>query len=140
MNDLWAYDIKQREHSDAFLRPSLTAVSSDQQHRWEQIHYTTPGPPRRTGHVLVSHQNKLYLFGGTDGNYHYNDTWAFDFSTGGWTELSCIGYIPVPREGHAAAIVDDVMYIFGGRDVNGKDLGDLAAFRITSECHMPGQE
>ena len=134
MNDLWAYDIKQRESTSQVSRGSqLIIVSSDQQHQWEQIQYTTPGPPRRTGHVLVSHQNKLYLFGGTDGNYHYNDTWAFDFTTGGWTELSCIGYIPVPREGHAAAIVDDVMYIFGGRDVNGKDLGDLAAFRITSE-------
>jgi hypothetical protein len=65
--------------------------------------------------------------------YHYNDTWSFDIATGAWTELSCIGYIPVPREGHAAAVVDDVMYIFGGRDVNGKDLGDLAAFRITSK-------
>lgn len=46
--------------------------------------------------------------------------------------LDCIGYIPVPREGHAAAIVDDVMYIFGGRTEEGADLGDLAAFRITS--------
>ena len=64
--------------------------------------------------------------------YHYNDTWSLDIATGAWTELSCIGYIPVPREGHAMAIVDDVIYIIGGRDVNGKDLGDLAAFRITS--------
>jgi len=29
-------------------------------------------------------------------------------------------------------MVDDVIYVFGGRDVNGKDLGDLAAFRTTS--------
>lgn len=38
----------------------------------------------------------------------------------------------MPREGHAAALVDDVMYIFGGRTEEGADLGDLAAFRITS--------
>jgi hypothetical protein len=38
----------------------------------------------------------------------------------------------VPREGHSAALVDDVIYVFGGRDVNGKDLGDLTAFKITS--------
>jgi hypothetical protein len=71
-------------------------------------------------------------FGGTDGNFHYNDTWCLDIASGEWQELSCIGYIPVPREGHAAAMVDDVIYVFGGRDVNGKDLGDLAAFRTTS--------
>ncbi|ORX40151.1 hypothetical protein BD324DRAFT_648753 [Kockovaella imperatae] len=120
MNDLWAYDIMQ------------LGVSGGP-HRWESIQYTTPPPPRRTGHILTAHQGKLYLFGGTDGMYHYNDTWCFDIATGAWTELSCIGYIPVPREGHAAAIVDDVIYIIGGRDVNGKDLGDLAAFRITNQ-------
>jgi chromosome segregation ATPase len=49
-----------------------------------------------------------------------------------WTELDCIGYIPVAREGHSAAIVNDTMYIFGGRTQEGIDLGDLAAFRITS--------
>lgn len=49
-----------------------------------------------------------------------------------WTQLDCIGYIPVPREGHSAALVGDVMYIFGGRTEEGTDLGDLAAFRITS--------
>jgi hypothetical protein len=46
--------------------------------------------------------------------------------------LACIGYIPVPREGHAATLVDDVMYVFGGRGVDGKDLEDLAAFKISS--------
>lgn len=72
-------------------------------------------------------------FGGTDGQYHYNDTWCYDTNTQIWVELSCIGYIPVPREGHAATLVDDVMYVFGGRGVDGKDLEDLAAFKITSQ-------
>ena len=103
-----------------------------EQQAWERVQFPSPSPPKRTGHILVSHNGKLYLFGGTDGQYHYNDTWSFDVATGIWTELSCIGYIPTPREGHAAAIVDDVVYIFGGRDVNGKDLGDLAAFKISS--------
>lgn len=49
-----------------------------------------------------------------------------------WTQLDCIGYIPATREGHSAALVNDVMYIFGGRTEEGTDLGDLAAFRITS--------
>lgn len=49
-----------------------------------------------------------------------------------WTQLDCIGYIPAPREGHSAALVNDFMYIFGGRTDEGTDLGDLAAFRITS--------
>ncbi|WVQ96869.1 hypothetical protein IAU59_003976 [Kwoniella sp. CBS 9459] len=118
MSDLWMYDLKQLSGSS---------------HRWEQIRYAGPPPPSRTGHILVAGNNgKLYLFGGTDGNYHYNDTWAFDLASRIWTELSCIGYIPLPREGHAAAIVDDTIYVFGGRDVKGKDLGDLAAFKLSN--------
>ncbi|KAG8938120.1 Negative regulator of mitotic exit [Tulasnella sp. 419] len=38
----------------------------------------------------------------------------------------------VPGDGHAAALVVDVMYMFEGRGVDGKDLGDLAAFEISS--------
>jgi len=71
-------------------------------------------------------------FGGTDGVAWYNDVWTYDPRTNGWTQLDCIGYIPQPREGHSAALVNDVMYIFGGRTQEGNDLGDLAAFRITS--------
>ena len=60
-----------------------------------------------------------------------------------------MGYIPTPREGHAAAIVDDIMYIFGGRGVDHRDIGELGAFRIQrqstsadsffaslTECHI----
>lgn len=71
-------------------------------------------------------------FGGTNGFQWFNDVWCYDPMTNLWSQLDCIGYIPSPREGHAAAIVDDVMYIFGGRTEEGADLGDLAAFRITS--------
>lgn len=71
-------------------------------------------------------------FGGTNGFQWFNDVWCYDSITNKWSQLDCIGYIPAPREGHAAALVDDVMYVFGGRTEEGTDLGDLAAFRITS--------
>lgn len=62
----------------------------------------------------------------------FNDVWSFDPRTNTWTEQECIGYIPAPREGHSAAVVNDVMYVFGGRTEEGTDLGDLAAFRLSS--------
>ena len=71
-------------------------------------------------------------FGGTNGTQWFNDVWSYDPKVVAWSQLDCIGYIPAPREGHSAALVDDVMYIFGGRTEEGTDLGDLAAFRITS--------
>jgi Galactose oxidase, central domain len=56
----------------------------------------------------------LSRFGGSGNLGYYNDTWSFDISTRKWTELQCTGSIPSPRSGHAAVLVDDVMYIFGG--------------------------
>jgi Galactose oxidase, central domain len=78
------------------------------------------------------HYANNHRFGGTNGFQWFNDVWCYDPVPNAWMALDCIGYIPAPREGHAAAIVDDVMYIFGGRTEEGADLGDLAAFRISS--------
>ena len=82
------------------------------------------------------YSDAFHSFGGTDGKYHYNDTWSFNLQTRRWTELNCIGFIPSAREGHAAAIVGNVIYVFGGRGIDGKDLSDLAAFKISSQSYQ----
>ena len=46
--------------------------------------------------------------------------------------MDCVGFIPTAREGHAATLINDVMYIYGGRTDEGIDLGDLVAFRIST--------
>ena len=71
-------------------------------------------------------------FGGA-GLLYYNDTWSFDISTRQWTGLQCTGFIPFPRAGHAAVLVDDIMYVFGGRAPDGTKLGDLTAFNLSSK-------
>ncbi|KAE9404377.1 galactose oxidase [Gymnopus androsaceus JB14] len=113
-NDVWSFDLLRRQ--------------------WELIEpMSTERPAQRAGHVCINHQNRIVIFGGTDGQYHYSDTWSFDLITRKWSELICAGRIPAPREGHAAALVDNVMYIFGGGGVDGKDLNDLAAFRLSNQ-------
>jgi hypothetical protein len=141
-NDLVAFDLN-----------SLQSSAS----RWEVLlpntkDQTSPqirSPPARTNHSVVTWNDKLYLyvfpmtmnaqtanlnfsFGGTDGITWFNDVWTYEPRANVWTELDCIGYIPVAREGHSAALVNDTMYVFGGRTQEGVDLGDLAAFRISS--------
>lgn len=72
-------------------------------------------------------------FGGINATHLYNDIWCFDLKTHVWTNIAAVGYIPPPRESCAAALVNDTIYIFGGKGLNGHCLGDLCAFRIKSK-------
>ena len=74
----------------------------------------------------------LCRFGGDDGNHPLNDTWSFDITTRKWTELQCTGSIPSPRRGHAAVLVDDIMYVFGGY-ADRNCLDDLYSLQLSSE-------
>jgi hypothetical protein len=60
----------------------------------------------------------------------FNDTWFFDARSNSWIEVECTGHIPSPREGHSAALVGDIIFVFGGRGSDGKMLGDLFAFKV----------
>jgi hypothetical protein len=77
-------------------------------------------------------------FGGLGDQRRYNDTWSFDTLTRKWTELQCTGSIPSPRAGHAAVLVGDVMYVFGGLSTDEGQylghMGDLYALQLSSEC------
>ncbi|KAI0324881.1 galactose oxidase [Cubamyces sp. BRFM 1775] len=122
-NDLWSFNL----HS---LRKKPTWRLREPVDR-------SPRPPKRANHTFVTYEEKIVLFGGADCGRHYNDTWEFDTITKTWTEVNCAGAIPSPREGHSAAIVGHVMYVFGGRGSDGSDLGDLFAFDISDQrWHM----
>lgn len=68
---------------------------------WTQI--ATPGPGARTGAKMVEmlqsppSPSPLILFGGTNGNTAFGDTWSFDGTT--WTQLNPANS-PSPRSGH----------------------------------------
>ncbi|KAK1911026.1 hypothetical protein P3342_011628 [Pyrenophora teres f. teres] len=124
-NDLVAFDLNSLQSSASRWEVLLPNTK-------EQVSPQGKSPPARTNHSVVTWNDKLYLFGGTDGLTWFNDVWTYEPRSNSWTELDCIGYIPVAREGHSAALVNDTMYIFGGRTQEGVDLGDLAAFRISS--------
>jgi N-acetylneuraminic acid mutarotase len=74
-------------------------------------------------------------FGGRGGTHNFfNDTWSFHISTRKWTELQCTGSIPSPRSGHATVLIDDAMYVFGGRTDSGETyVGDLTALNLSSK-------
>lgn len=114
---------------DDLISYDLTTLQSPDSH-WNFIKPNSSSPPPRTNHTIITYQDKLYLFGGTDGKLWYSDTWVFDPTDNTWTALECAGFIPAPCEGHSATIVGDIMYVFGGRSAEGKDLGTLSALKI----------
>jgi Kelch motif len=61
------------------------------------------------------------------GGFIFSDTWIFTKDS--WTRLNCTGDIPRGRYRHAAAVLNDVMFIYGGQTgPGGPPLDDLYAF------------
>jgi len=106
-------------------------------------------PRPRYGHVLVTTDDRIIMFvpllpspspfiiifcrfGGHGYDKLFNDTWSFNISTRKWTKLECTGSITSPRAGHAAVLVDNVMYVFGGFNLDPR-LGDLTALDLSSK-------
>ncbi|OCH94722.1 galactose oxidase [Obba rivulosa] len=115
-DELWVCDIDASSHSATWGR-----ISRADDMVW---------PPARVNHTCILHEEHIYLFGGTDYQYHYNDTWMFSIVSHTWVELNVIGYLPDPSEGHSAALVGDHMYVYGGRDVNAVETYHLGALDI----------
>lgn len=98
--------------------------------RWDIIEPQTESPPARSGHSAAVHDGKIYIFGGADADYFYNDIWCFDTRALTWTPIPASGYLPTGRHGHSCTLVDGVLYIFGGNSPDGTELNDAYAFKI----------
>lgn len=69
--------------------------------KWEKID-TKNGPSPRSGHRMIAHKKKLFVFGGfydTGVSYkYYNDVWIFSLETYQWQCVNPSGSIkPAPR-------------------------------------------
>jgi len=86
-------------------------------------------PDVRWGHRAVSWRGKLVLFGGSNPQHTFNDTWILDVSapvSGSMRQLQATwrklkdrtGVRPPVRAGHTASLVGDFLYVFGGSSGN----------------------
>ncbi|KAI1299068.1 Negative regulator of mitotic exit [Mortierella claussenii] len=101
-----------------------------QKPQWEVIEPQTESPPARSGHCAAVYDGRIYIFGGADADYFYNDIWCFDTRNNTWTPIPASGYLPTGRHGHSCTIIDSVLYIFGGNSPDGTELNDAYAFKI----------
>ena len=82
--------------------------------RWS-IPPTGGNPPDlRWGHSMNAYRQWLVIFGGHRRRGCLNDTVLFDTEAMSWEAPNVEGPLPPPRGNHAAAVVADKLWLFGG--------------------------
>lgn len=86
---------------------------------------------------MVYHGRHLYVFGGAVDSTLPNDVYSFDLDSKGWTVVSPTSCSEIPSERlfHAAAVLDDAMYIYGGTMDKKDRTNQVYRFQFTS--HPP---
>lgn len=97
-SDVWAFDI---------------AAGS-----WKQLSADNAGPSRRYGHsgIYETARDRMVISHGFTNAGRFDDTWAFDFATNSWRDISPSGTRPLRRCLHHAAYDAErgQMYLYGG--------------------------
>lgn len=71
----------------------------------------------RDGHSAVIYEKSMFIFGGFEysSSLFSNEIFEFSFETNTWKSVQTEGTMPSPRDFHASCVIDNKMYIFGGR-------------------------
>ncbi|XP_018565160.1 leucine-zipper-like transcriptional regulator 1 [Anoplophora glabripennis] len=93
-----------------------------------------PPPARRYGHSMVAFDRHLYVFGGAADATLSNDLHCFDLDSQTWSVIlpDVESFVPSGRLFHAAAVVGDAMFIFGGTVDNNVRSGEMYRFQFSS--------
>uniref|UniRef100_A0A8C4TKF5 Leucine zipper like post translational regulator 1 n=1 Tax=Erpetoichthys calabaricus TaxID=27687 RepID=A0A8C4TKF5_ERPCA len=92
-----------------------------------------PPPQRRYGHTMVAFDRHLYVFGGAADNTLPNELHCYDVDSQTWEVIqpSPDSELPTGRLFHAAAVIFDAMYIFGGTVDNNVRSGEMYRFQFS---------
>ncbi|XP_039298383.1 leucine-zipper-like transcriptional regulator 1 isoform X2 [Nilaparvata lugens] len=92
-----------------------------------------PPPARRYGHTMVTFDRHLYVFGGAADSTLPNNLHCYDLDTQTWSVVSIAqdSNIPSGRLFHAAAVVGEGMFIFGGTVDNNVRSGEMYRFQFS---------
>jgi len=107
---------------------------------WEPVR-TKAGPgqdgtqaPECDEHTAVVWNDDMVIFGGFIGGERVRAVHKFNFTRGEWTIVQFDEKDPQPvaRAGHAAVLVDDNMYIFGGKNNDDFMMNDMWRLNLTT--------
>jgi hypothetical protein len=88
---------------------------------WTEITGAAPPPRARHSMAYDAAGDRALVFGGRtrptgdSGMYTlYDDVWAFDFATNGWSQITTSGTGPTPRANSAVVVAGGELIVFGG--------------------------
>jgi hypothetical protein len=136
MNDLYQYSVESNSWEVLSEHTDVDEFSSEEK--------KSQFPVPRSGHDMVWHNNKIYMFGGrNDYNDKLNDTWEFDISSRSWRQIET-EKAPIGRSSHACIVSGNKMILFGGivditkeiNEIDQFDLGSLTWSSIDDKSEM----
>jgi N-acetylneuraminic acid mutarotase len=97
---------------------------------------------QRSSHTLNIINEKIYVFGGEHDPRQpiNNNVLTFDLKSSEWNvadDTNANGLKPLARLGHSSCVVNDSLYIFGGRtgvEMGENSLSDLWAYSAVQDC------
>jgi len=101
--------------------PTLVSVYDPLSDSWQRAAYLNEG--RKYGHTVVTVNDKLYVIGGSS-------TEMIHQGIGAWEQKTSM---PESFYNTASAVMDDVVYLFGGRDANTYARDSVIVYEPTKE-------
>ena len=78
-------------------------------------------------------REEIYIFGGTNGDDCYDSLVKYDPGSRKWSQVGCLDETspsPTPRTQSKGDVINDALYFFGGRYVDGDYLNDVWRFDL----------
>uniref|UniRef100_A0A0N5AFL9 Kelch domain-containing protein 10 n=1 Tax=Syphacia muris TaxID=451379 RepID=A0A0N5AFL9_9BILA len=99
--------------------------------QWSSLNCEGKPPPARDGHSACVNGDMMYVFGGYEesSRRYSSETYAFNFETSRWCQVITTGEPPEWRDFHTSCIIDNSMYVFGGRS------DEMVEFQASSEFY-----
>jgi N-acetylneuraminic acid mutarotase len=109
---------------------------------WEKVPTTGDVPHGRAGHTACVYGDCIYYFGGNyfesiQAQQFFNTLYIFNTTTRTWTKDPADTSQILGRYHHAAEVVGEKMYIYGGKAKDNKDLNDIYVYDFASGAWIP---
>ncbi|CAD5222807.1 unnamed protein product [Bursaphelenchus okinawaensis] len=88
-----------------------------EENNFHPVDSVNEAPPARDGHTAVVHGHEMIIFGGfeEDNQRFSQECYSYNFLSREWKLLKTKNTPPQYRDFHAACVMDNKMYVFGGR-------------------------